>query len=178
MHDYHHNAYYVDGDADRSYKRPRVDEMGVFAHQNSYVPERTAFDHERRLKLIRDHGGRGVDAAAPLVDGSLTGNNLFRHDATNIYCPFRPNNEPPPPHGAPYSHHHHHQPPPLPPTPPPPPPVEPPPSSPPKASLFPVPIGANLGNPYLKDKEVLFVLCCVVLYCIELYCLFLVFYLH
>lgn len=123
---------------DRNYnKRMRVDE-------NNY---QITSDNERRLKLIRDHGGNGA-GNAPF--SNTNGFNSFENhvDYNSDWQNYGPNNQPPqsipplppPQHGYDNFNVQGGYLPPLPKSPPPPMPVEPPlPSpAPPKASLFPV----------------------------------------
>lgn len=125
-------------ECDRNYnKRMRVDE-------NNY---QITSDNERRLKLIRDHGGNGA-GNAPFAN--TNGFNSFENhvDYNSDWQNYGLNNQPPPsiPPLPPPQHGYDNfnvqggYLPPLPKSPPPPMPVEPPlPSpAPPKASLFPV----------------------------------------
>lgn len=56
-------------DAERSYKRPRVDDVGSdgVVHELGRKSSRSSFEDERRLKLIRDHGSA---SNGPLEGGS------------------------------------------------------------------------------------------------------------
>ncbi|KAF7123758.1 hypothetical protein RHSIM_Rhsim12G0159100 [Rhododendron simsii] len=58
------------------FKRMRVDEMGrgAFANDDAMNPLHISMDNERRLKLIRDHGGVAGDREAK---GYLRGNTVF-----------------------------------------------------------------------------------------------------
>lgn len=58
------------------FKRMRVDEMGrgAFANDDTMNLPHISMDNERRLKLIRDHGGMAGDREA---EGYLRGNTVF-----------------------------------------------------------------------------------------------------
>lgn len=151
-------------ECDRNYnKRMRVD-------GNNY---QISSEHERRLKLIRDHGGGG-SGNVPNGFSSFGNHAAANHSVhVNDWQNYGPNNQPPPlpplpppQHGyenfnaqGGYLPHHSNsmEQPPLPSSPPPPMPLEPPmphpsefksypspqPPLPPKASLFPVPVTAS-----------------------------------
>lgn len=70
MNDSYGSADGYKGEVDRSYKRPRVDEIGShsasgsFADEGYQQPVTISLEDERRLKLIRDHGGAGLEGVA------------------------------------------------------------------------------------------------------------------
>ncbi|KAI9381172.1 hypothetical protein POPTR_015G064600v4 [Populus trichocarpa] len=166
MYDYYRNsaASCINGEADRSYKRPRVDGSigsGMFGYENNQSPANFFSDDERRLKLIREHGNTtSLYSPFPPTHDDMNNNNWknqpmpnsaeMRRQQLPIESVYHENNRafgghPPPP------------PPPPPPTSPPPPlPMEPPLlPSPPKSSsaLFPVPINSAATNPYLHNNS-------------------------
>ena len=166
MYDYYRNsaASCINGEADRSYKRPRVDGSigsGMFGYENNQSPANLFSDDERRLKLIREHGNTtSLYSPFPPTHDDMNNNNWknqpmpnsaeMRRQQLPIESVYHENNRafgghPPPP------------PPPPPPTSPPPPlPMEPPLlPSPPKSSsaLFPVPINSAATNPYLHNNS-------------------------
>ena len=71
--EYGGNAYVSEGD--RNFKRPRVDGLGL---RTEFNPNNASFssDNERRLKLIRDHGGAG----------SVSDSNTIPNGETNRYA--------------------------------------------------------------------------------------------
>ncbi|XP_011047152.1 PREDICTED: YLP motif-containing protein 1 isoform X2 [Populus euphratica] len=165
MYDYYRNstASCINGEADRSYKRPRVDGSigsGMFGYVNNQSPANFFSDDERRLKLIRDHGNTtSLYSPFPPTHDDMNSNNWknqpmpnsaeMRRQQLPIESVYHENNRvfgghPPPP------------PPPPPTSPPPPLPMEPPLlPSPPKSSsaLFPVPINSAATNPYLHNHS-------------------------
>lgn len=166
MYDYYRNsaASCINGEADRSYKRPRVDGSigsGMFGYENNQSPANFFSDDERRLKLIREHGNTTtLYSPFPPTHDDMNNNNWknqpipnsaeMRRQQLPVESVYHENNRvfgghPPPP------------PPPPPPTSPPPPlPMEPPLlPSPPKSSsaLFPVPINSAATNPYLHNNS-------------------------
>ncbi|CAK7322862.1 unnamed protein product [Dovyalis caffra] len=178
MYDYYRNSSTscINGEADRSYKRPRVDDgigSGMFGYENNQNSERFSSDDERRLKLIHDHGNttKLYSPFPPTQDdmNNISNSNNWKpqpmrnYAATRLhqlpiesgYLPYHENNrvfggQPPPPP----------PPPPLPASPPPPLPMEPPlHPSPPKSSssLFHVPVNYSASNPYLHNNSTGFV---------------------
>ncbi|KAJ6676801.1 YLP MOTIF CONTAINING PROTEIN NUCLEAR PROTEIN ZAP [Salix viminalis] len=170
MYDHYRNstASCINGEADRSHKRPRVDGgvgSGMFGYENNQSQAKFFSDDERRLKLIRDHGNTtSLYSPFPPTHDDMNNNNwknqpmpnssVMRRQQLPIESVYHENNRvfgghPPPP------------PPPPPPTSPPPPlPMEPPLlPSPPKSSsaLFPVPINSPATNPYLHNNSTGFV---------------------
>ncbi|KDP31212.1 hypothetical protein JCGZ_11588 [Jatropha curcas] len=101
------------GEGDRRYKRPRVDEVGsaVFGHENNQNPAKSLSDDERRLKLIRDHGGASSENSTNFrynsdLNASCARNEdmnnhseysrngeagPFQSDGGSMYSPFQPN---------------------------------------------------------------------------------------
>lgn len=86
------------GEVDRSHKRPRVDEFGsgVFGYENSHQnPVRFSSDDERRLKLIRDHGGVSMGNFPNIYhqdfNASFVRNVEMNNKNNNMYSPFQPN---------------------------------------------------------------------------------------
>ncbi|XP_034894194.1 LOW QUALITY PROTEIN: uncharacterized protein [Populus alba] len=164
MYDYYRNstASCINGEADRSYKRPRVDGSigsGMFGYENNQSPANFFSDDERRLKLIRDHGNTtSLYSPFPPTHDDMNNNNWknqpmpnsaeMRRQQLPIESVYHENNRV---FGG------HPTPPPPPPTSPPPPlPMEPPLlPSPPKSTsaLFPVPINSAATNPYLHNNS-------------------------
>ncbi|KAF9667768.1 hypothetical protein SADUNF_Sadunf15G0057800 [Salix dunnii] len=169
MYDYyrHSTASCINGEAERSYKRPRVDGgigSGMFGYENNLSQAKFFSDDERRLKLIRDHGNTtSLYSPFPPTHDDMNNNNswknqpvpnsaVMRRQQLPIESVYHENNRvlgghPPPP-------------PPPPTSPPPPLPMEPPLlPSPPKSSsaLFPVPINSAATNSYLHNNSTGFV---------------------
>ncbi|XP_010483988.1 PREDICTED: YLP motif-containing protein 1-like isoform X1 [Camelina sativa] len=132
----------VDGDmeADRSFKRARIDAIGGGSPGYGVVSEspQISWENERRLKMVRDHGYGFTPHSQGNPGGSDMGMNHHygRSDYRNGVQQFNGVAPPtPPPHHPPYFGGHNGQPP-LPASPPPPLPPSHPPSQP--SSLFPV----------------------------------------
>ncbi|KAJ6868773.1 hypothetical protein NC651_033764 [Populus alba x Populus x berolinensis] len=164
MYDYYRNstASCINGEADRSYKRPRVDGSigsGMFGYENNQSPANFFSDDERRLKLIRDHGNTtSLYSPFPPTHDDMNNNNWknqpmpnsaeMRRQQLPIESVYHENNRVFGGHPTP--------PPPPPASPPPPLPMEPPLlPSPPKSTsaLFPVPINSAATNPYLHNNS-------------------------
>ncbi|TQD75055.1 hypothetical protein C1H46_039424 [Malus baccata] len=95
--EYGGNAYVSEGD--RNFKRPRVDGSGL---KTEFNPNNASLssDNDRRLKLIRDHGGAGSVSDSNTVSNS--GTNRYAEESTDS----RPVNESQHSHvNAPYYDH-------------------------------------------------------------------------
>ncbi|KAJ6688039.1 YLP MOTIF CONTAINING PROTEIN NUCLEAR PROTEIN ZAP [Salix koriyanagi] len=166
MYDHYRNstASCINGEADRSHKRPRVDGgvgSGMFGYENNQSQAKFFSDDERRLKLIRDHGNTtSLYSPFPPTHDDMNNNNwknqpmpnssVMRRQQLPIESVYHENNRV---FGG-------HPPPPPPTSPPPPLPMEPPLlPSPPKSSsaLFPVPINSPATNSYLHNNSTGFV---------------------